>query len=344
MGRITAADIRRRRRSVQQVRINCAPDEVLAGVGVEVSVDARKRELFALCPNPDHHDQHVGTWSMVCDPGSEMNGLSYCFVCGCSLDVFGVVMQVLGCDFPTAIDSVRGVAVDPLDDEHPADIIYADELYDQEMQPWLPAEIERPAEVGPVTDGSACWRYLHARRFTVDEVRYYGLGDMRDSMRLFVPIMFGGRLVGYVGRTYVDAPKKVKFPPGGASGTWGLIGLDRADRSVRLVSLCDGFADAFRLRRAGKVNPVAACGSTLSEEQAWMLSWVERVDVWADGDVGGERLVRDVVGWLGGGRDVRVAMMAPGTDPDDKDEGLLRTIEPVAYSDHRKRRRQSDGD
>lgn len=331
----------KKRRSLQQVRVRCRPDDVLDGLGYQHRV--RKNELFGLCPNPGHDDTTVGTWSMRCEPGSDTNGLAYCFACGWSGDIFDVVKLLAGCDFDQAVDVVRGVQIEVGGDDA-AGAVYADELYDEEMQPWLPPEIERPKEVGPIVEGSACWRYLERRGFGVDEVRYYGLGDMVESMRLFVPLKFAGRLVGYVARTYVDAPKKVKFPMGGASGKWGIIGLDRADRSVRLLSLADGWADAFRLRQARRPNPIAACGSALTEEQAWALAWAEQIDVWADGDIGGERLIRDVVGWLGKGRCIRVAMMAPGTDPADKDVETLREIEPVAYSDHRKRRRLNDGD
>lgn len=335
-------DLKRRHRSIQQVRVNCDPEEILTGLGLDVK--RQRRELFALCPNPTHPDRHVGSWSMRCEPGDDMNSLSYCHACGWSGDVFSVVMLVRGCSFTEAVDYVKGVLTDLPDDEQPADIVYADEVYDREFAPWLPQQIKRPDEVGPVVEGTACWEYLTNRDFGKDEILYYGLGDMKEELRLFVPIMFGGKLIGYVARTYVDHPKKVKFPAGGASGTWGMIGLDRADRSVRMVSLADGWADAFRLRQAGRPNPIAVCGSTLTAEQAWALAWAEQVDVWADGDLGGERLVKDVVGWLGLGRQVRVAMMAPGTDPADKTAELIREIKPVAYSDHRRRRRSDGGE
>ena len=338
MGKI---DIMRRHRSIQQVRINCDPEEILTGLGIDAK--RQRRELVALCPNPSHPDQHVGSWSMRCEPGSDMNGLSYCYACGWSGDVFSLVSLVRGCSFTESVDHVKGVASDAELGEHAADVIYADEAYDREFMSWLPQEMKRPDEVGPIKKGGACWEYLVGRGFGEDEVLYYGLGDMQDSLRMFVPIMFGGKLIGYVARTYVDAEKKVKFPRGGASGTWGLIGLDRADRSRKIGSLVDGWADAFRLRQAGVQNPIAACGSSLTAEQAWALSWLEQIDVWADGDLGGERLIRETVGWLGCGRMIRVAMMAPGTDPANKTPDTIRDIEPVAYSDYRKRRRLNDG-
>ncbi len=322
----------RRSVAIDTTRVKADIPDVLDRLGLKYEI--KGSELFALCPNPEHNDQHVGTWSIRDERGGDNNGLYHCFACAWSGSVFDLVRTVVGCGFNEAVEFVGGSA--KLEDVDP----FTDADFSEYLKPirkWKPVEMDRPP-VQEIVEGSVCQRYLAGRGVTKSDIEYWGLADWRQRGRVFVPLTREGELISWLARTYSGAEKKVLYPEG--PQRWAMFGLSRVDVKVGRLHLAEGWLDAIRLAQAGFANVVGVGGSMLTAEKALDLSWSEDIMVWMDGDGGGEWFVDEVVAWLGRERGIMVVEMPEGKDPADHTPEELKTFEPVAYSDYR---RCSDG-
>jgi hypothetical protein len=168
----------------------------------------------------------------------------------------------------------------------------------------------------PIVSGSRCMRYLERRRVGWGEVMLFGLRDWPRRRRVWVPLTRGGVLISWLARSYVGSVLKVRTPKGGGLGKrWALFGLDQLDRTEKIICLAEAWVDVIRLRQAGFVNPVGACGSVLTEEQVEELSWAERVLLFKEGDAGGETFEATTRQWMGRRCAVDVVEHPSGRDP-----------------------------
>lgn len=209
--------------------------------------------------------------------------------------MYDLVMRVRDCDFSDAFDLVRKSVVNRFDDDD-------DDDNDEGLfTPYEPREIHQPGNTRPIMMGSECMRYLEKkRRVGWKEVLRYGLRDWPERCRVWVPLTRKNILISWVGRSYNDGKLKVRTPKGGSLGKrWAIFGLDQADKTDGRISLSEGWVDAVRLDQAGFVNPVAACGSMLTEEQVEDLSWVKHVLLFREGDVGGKIFEKSTRQWFG---------------------------------------------
>lgn len=161
----------------------------------------------------------------------------------------------------------------------------------------------------------------------------------RFRHRLIFPIRDGsGRVVGFGARTlrgeepkYVNSPETELFRKRSV-----LYGLDLARGAVRasgLAVLVEGYMDVIACRQAGVENVCASLGTSLSPEQASLLSrQADAVVLAYDADTaGGEAVLRSFSLLRSQGCEVRVADLGEG-DPDDVvrregPEGLRRRLE-----------------
>jgi DNA primase len=315
-------------RTPDEVRRLVSMRDVLDALGIEYRVNGD--ELVARCRSGEHEDKNP-SWSMHDEPGEESNGLFHCFSCGWGGDVFRLVEKVKDCRFVEAFDLVAEFLCTPV----PVDRVsgnYAEVDYRRIFRSYRPTPVRLPPGVRKVLDGSECMRYLLGRGIGTAEIERFGLLDWAWRRRVMVPITREGVLVTWTARSYAGEKPKALHPETEEKHTgarWGIFGLDQVAKDYGEVSITEGWASAIRVYQAGFANPVAVCGSKMTEEQAGELRRVARfVTIWQEGDAGGRTLVKSVVAWLGRGTNIEIVRLEKNKDPADcTPEELLNMYE-----------------
>ena len=73
----------------------------------------RRGEWYALCPNPDHDDRHLGSFTLTDDPGSDRHAHFRCYSCGAYGDAIDLVKLVLGVGYHAAVCWIEDSAFVP---------------------------------------------------------------------------------------------------------------------------------------------------------------------------------------------------------------------------------------
>lgn len=164
--------------------------------------------------------------------------------------------------------------------------------------------------------------YLAARGLTAETIRTFGVGTYRGKGflrgRIVIPIHNEhGDLVAYVGRALGNEEPKYRFPVGFRKSQV-LFNLHRACASgARTVIVVEGFFDTFAVHQAGYPAVVALMGSTLSAQQAELLSHAfDRVLLLLDGDAAGRQGTTVVTRALATRTPVSVITLEEGVQPD----------------------------
>jgi len=129
-------------------------------------------------------------------------------------------------------------------------------------------------------------------------------------------IAFGGRAMGDDQPKYLNSPETPIYSKSNV-----LYHLDRAKESVRQSDfgiLVEGYMDAIAVARAGIVNVIASCGTSLAEPQIKLLArFTRRIVVNFDPDTAGQAATERSLGLLLEKEfDVRVLVLPGGADPD----------------------------
>ncbi|HEX5425069.1 MAG TPA: DNA primase [Candidatus Acidoferrales bacterium] len=129
-------------------------------------------------------------------------------------------------------------------------------------------------------------------------------------------VAFGGRSMGDDMPKYLNSPETPIYSKSNV-----LYHLDRAKESLRqsdFAILVEGYMDAIAVARAGFLNVVASCGTSLAEPQIKLLSrFTHRVVVNYDPDAAGQTATDRSIGLLLEREfDVRVLRLPGGADPD----------------------------
>jgi DNA primase len=129
-------------------------------------------------------------------------------------------------------------------------------------------------------------------------------------------IAFGGRALGDDMPKYMNSPETPIY-----SKSHVLYHLNRAKESIRqndFVILVEGYMDTIAVARAGILNVVASCGTSLAENQIKLLSrFTRRIVVNYDPDTAGQAATeRSLALLLEKEFDVRVLALPAGSDPD----------------------------
>jgi DNA primase len=200
------------------------------------------------------------------------------------------------------------------------------------------------------------FRHLRERGYRQEELLTAGLltvGERgpRDLFheRIMFPITdLRGRVVGFGGRTlpsegqpegqpkYLNTAQTVLFDKGSL-----LYGLDKAKEHIRREGsavIVEGYMDAITAHQHGYANVVASMGTALTERQVRLLKRFARDVVLAlDADTAGQEATLRAMEYQEIlGRDIRVAILPPGLDPDqairrqpDDWPGLLGGAQPL---------------
>jgi DNA primase len=129
-------------------------------------------------------------------------------------------------------------------------------------------------------------------------------------------IAFGGRAMGDDMPKYMNSPETPVYTKSSV-----LYHLDRAKEALRqndFAILVEGYMDAIAVARAGIMNVVASCGTSLAEPQIKLLGrFTRRVVVNYDPDTAGQVATeRSLTLLLEKEFDVRVLALPGGADPD----------------------------
>jgi DNA primase len=129
-------------------------------------------------------------------------------------------------------------------------------------------------------------------------------------------IAFGGRAMGDDMPKYLNSPESPVYSKSNV-----LYHLDRAKEALRrndFAILVEGYMDAIAVARAGIVNVVASCGTSLAEPQIKLLGrFTHRVVVNYDPDTAGQAATeRSLALLLEKEFDVRVLALPGNADPD----------------------------
>ena len=156
-----------------------------------------------------------------------------------------------------------------------------------------------------------------------------GLRDLFHQRIMFPITDMRGRVVGFGGRSlpiegqeeaqpkYLNTPQTAVFDKGSL-----LYALDKAKEEIRrqgLAVIVEGYTDAIAAHQHGFPNVVASMGTALTERQVRLLKRFSRDVVLAlDADTAGQEATLRAVEYQDIlGRDIRVAILHEGRDPDE---------------------------
>ena len=130
-------------------------------------------------------------------------------------------------------------------------------------------------------------------------------------------IAFGGRIIDGEGAKYINSPEGPVY-----SKRRNLYLLDRARNVIREKGrsiLVEGYMDALRLHKCGFTEAVASLGTSLTAEQAGMLSrYAAKCCICYDSDTAGQNAaIKGMYILAEHGLNVYVAEIPDGKDPDE---------------------------
>lgn len=326
-----------------------ARSDIVSVISRYVSLTRRGSGNLGLCP---FHNEKTPSFSVSSD-----KQFFHCFGCGVGGDVISFVMKIENLDFPDAIAKLadwagmevpqstygendrnrRKRAQEACRDAarffH--ERFKADE--GKEAREYLlgrglsPSTITRFGLGYSPDTWSSLLDELVAKGYTKTELLEAGLvttgktGKIYDRFRgrAMFPIIdvrgtvigFGGRIMGDGEPKYLNSPESEVFNKRKNLYALNLAKSSRADFMI----LAEGYMDVIALHQAGFDSAVASLGTSLTEEQAHLISkYKSRVIISYDSDKAGRAATERAIDILKKtGIDVRVLVMQGAKDPDE---------------------------
>ena len=306
------------------------------------------QNLFGLCP---FHSEKTPSFSV-----SPSKQIYHCFGCGKGGSVINFIMEIENLSFPEAVEFLArraGMKV-PEQQSDPGkpkrDRLYALNrdaarfFYEQLSTPAGAAAVDYMLRRG-ITPGTArrfglgcapeSWDALCSamkeKGYTERELYDAGLvrrgkkGGVYDAFRgrLMFPVIdvrgnviaFSGRTLGDVEPKYLNSPETPVF-----SKSHNLFGLNLAKKSKSgYIILVEGNIDVVSLHQAGFDSAVASLGTSLTPEQARLISrFKQEVVIAYDADEAGKKAAQRAIGILEKLElKVRVLTVRGAKDPDE---------------------------
>jgi len=304
------------------------------------------RYYRGLCP---FHEEK--TPSFYVDPDKK---LYHCFGCGAGGDVIKLIMEMEGVSFMEALRSLANQYGIPFTiskkGTRQEDILYeilqsAMELYIHEL--WkrgrgynymksrkIPDEVARELNLGYAPNS---WDFILkalSGKYNPQQLEAAGLIIKRDDGgyydrfrdRLMFPIFAEyGRVVGFGGRCvsqeteakYINSPETAVYKKG--KTLYGLNWTKGEIRKKGSAIIVEGYMDFLSLYSAGIKNVVASLGTSLTEDQASLISrFAEEIYLNYDNDEAGRRSTARAIPILfSKGLSVRVIDLENAKDPDE---------------------------
>lgn len=305
--------------------------------------------LFGLCP---FHSEKTPSFSVSPD-----KQIYHCFGCGKGGGVFNFIMEIENLTFPESVEFLAkrvGLQVpeENRDDPEsrrreqllklnkdagkffykqflsPAGAVAQDYAIRREL---TPATVKKfglgyaPDSWDSLTKAMKELGYSEGLMLQAGLVRKGKKGGVYDTFRnrLMFPVFdvrgnvigFSGRILGDGEPKYMNSPETPVF-----NKSKNLFGLNLAKKTkLGYIILCEGNVDVVSLHQAGFDNAVASLGTSLTPEQARLISrYVNEVVIAYDGDSAGQKATARAISILEKlDVKVRVLTMTGAKDPDE---------------------------
>ena len=346
---------------ITQIRENLDIADI---IGEKVKLRPSSRGWMGLCP---FHQENTPSFHVYSDTQSY-----YCFGCHASGDIFTYVMQYEGLSFPDALKILADRAGVKLDNYHPenrdaysvmdlAAKFFTDNIMSNSgtaaraymsRRKFTTNDLQRYSIGYSPNAWDALTRYLRDKGIQDKTILdsglaltgKYGLYD-RFRGRVIFPIhditgkviAFGGRLIDGEGAKYINSPESSLYRKRN-----NLYLMDIARKSIRQKGrsiLVEGYMDALRLHMSGFTESAASLGTSLTPEQAAILSrYADTCYICYDSDTAGQAAtVKGMYTLAEHGLRVYVVYIPQGKDPDEflsnnppeKFEELLSSASPL---------------
>jgi len=322
-------------------------NNIVEVIGEYIPLKKAGKNFRASCP---FHQESAPSFYV-----SPEKGLYHCFGCGKGGNVFTFLMEYKGMSFIEVLKFLgqrAGIVVE----ERPkasrywnlylanelGSKVYSHTLYKSEGRPGqayfeargLSDSTIKSFDLGySPTSGKTLLKYLEKKKeIKEDTLEKLGLlikdesGKYYDSFRgkIIFPIRdpygkviaFGSRVVDNRTPKYINSPESPIYKKGNS-----LYGLYEAKNEIRKRSeavIVEGYMDLLTLYEAGLKNVVATLGTSLTQEQAKLISrYTNKVALIYDADLGGiKATLRGIDILLEAGLDVKIAVLPQGYDPD----------------------------
>ena len=314
--------------------------DIVALVGQYVQLKKMGKNYRGLCP---FHGEKNPSFYV-----SPEKGIYYCFGCKKGGNAINFLMEYEKLDFPEAIkrlaknlgieiETTKGLRFRELYDVNEGACQFYGQCLDKDIGRRGREYFERrklvfdklkefrigyaPASGGLVT-------FMRQKGFSVDRLHQVGLVSMNREIfrdRVMFPIFnLSGRITGFGGRgiddyiqpKYLNTQETPIFRKG--EGLYGLYQSKERVRSRGEVLLVEGYFDLLSIYQQGFDNICAPLGTSLTEQQAMLLSrYAKKVVILFDGDLSGIKAALRAIGLLINAQiDVYVAQLPLDTDPD----------------------------
>ncbi|MBR5569537.1 MAG: DNA primase [Oscillospiraceae bacterium] len=317
-------------------------------VGQYVTLKRSGSNMFGLCP---FHGEKTASFSVAPD-----KGIYYCFGCHKGGGAINFMMELEGLSYPDAVRALAkraGMEV-PEDEQYQSRYRQQERLWAlmKEAGRFFHAALYSP-------EGKECLEYTQKRGLSKSIITRFGIGFAPNSWnslvtamkakgytdqeliaadlvgekngriydrfrnRLMFPIIdVRGNVVGFGGRVLDDS--KPKYLNSNETVIFNkrknLFGLNLAKKTkLGYLILVEGNIDVVTMHQYGFDNAVASLGTSLTEEQATLISrYAEQVILLYDGDSAGQKATRRAIPMLEkAGIHVKVLQIPDGMDPDD---------------------------
>ena len=313
-------------------------------IGERVKLRKTSRGFMGLCP---FHNEDTPSFHVYTDSQSY-----YCFGCKEAGDIFSYVMKTENLDFPEALrlladragvklGTYRQESTDTYSVLNLAAKFFTEYLVSDSgsaARAYISRRKLDTSDIGRYSLGyspnswDALTKFLRSRHISDQAILNAGLAvqnsrGMYDRFRgrLMFPIhditgkviAFGGRIIDGEGAKYINSPEGALY-----SKRRNLYLLDRARNTIREKGrsiLVEGYMDALRLHKCGFTEAVASLGTSLTEEQAGLLSrHAAKCYICYDSDSAGQNAaIKGMYILAEHGLSVYVVEIPDGKDPDE---------------------------
>ena len=317
-------------------------------VGQYVTLKRSGSNMFGLCP---FHGEKTASFSVAPD-----KGIYYCFGCHKGGGAINFMMELEGLSYPDAVRNLAkraGMEV-PEDEQYQSRYRQQERLWAlmKEAGRFFHEQLYSPA-------GKECLEYTQRRGLTKTIITRFGMGFAPNSWNALITAMkakgytekelIEANLVGEKnGRIYDQFRNRLMFPiidvRGNVVGFGGrvlddskpkylnsnetvifnkrrnLFGLNLAKKTkTGFLILVEGNIDVVTMHQYGFDNAVASLGTSLTDEQATLISrYAEQVVLLYDGDSAGQKATKRAIPILEkAGIRVKVLQIPNNMDPDD---------------------------
>jgi DNA primase len=275
-------------------------------------------------------------------------GIYYCFGCKKGGNAINFLMEYEKLDFPDAIKRLAknlGIEIDTTKGLRYKELYEANELACQFYAQCLSKDIGRRGQeyltrrsmkldklqdfrLGYAPASGGLTTFMRQKGVSPARLQQAGLVSTNRELfrdRLIFPIFnLSGRIIGFGGRgiddyiqpKYLNSPETPIFKKG--EGLYGLYQSREQIRSTGEVLLVEGYFDLLSIYQYGFDNICAPLGTSLTEQQALLLSRFARKGIILfDGDLSGIKAALRAIGLLIDAQvDVFVTLLPENSDPD----------------------------